>query len=33
LFEQMNQTFEGYGWVLGGYEMYLNTAIWKKIFA
>ena len=27
LFEQMNQTFEGYGWVLGGYEMYLNTAI------
>lgn len=27
LFEQMNQTFEGYGWVLGGYEMYLNTAV------
>ena len=27
LFTQMNQTFEGYGWVSGGYEIYLNTAI------
>ena len=27
LFTQMNQTFEGYGWLNCGYEIYMNTAI------
>lgn len=27
LFDQMNNAFEGYGWVNSGYETYLNTAV------